>query len=587
MLLNLGTDFNVPSDQWKALCGMIKEKLSGHVFVIEATTPELEDIADGIVKNILHKHAREPLKQENPAAPDSQEPTDYALIDLNSLYHNDVRTVGGEILCLEMIHRLGLVDKLSELGFNSHQRSLALGTIIARLLVPGSERSSFFWLQQQSAAGELINFDFRACSLNRFYEIADLLFSKKNELEQWFYQQEQTTFSFSDSLILYDLTNTYFEGSGKYNDKAKYGRSKEKRSDAPLVTLGLVLNGQGFIRKSQVMPGNISESGTLSSMVETLLPSQRTIYGQTVILDAGIATDDNLQWLNDHHFKYIVVSRKKLDPPADEEFESLTSSGKDTIKARLIKSDETSEWELYISSPSKVKKEGAIKSKFMQRMEEELVKVQTGLGKKNGTKKLDKVHQRIGRIREKYKRVAELYNIEVTPDEDQKKAVSVWWQVIPQKESNKLNGVYCLRTNMEEPTAEQLWDLYTMLNNVEDAFRSMKSTLGLRPVYHQKERRVDAHLFVTILAYHVMHSIEFVLKKSRITWSWSTIRKILGTHVRLTSVVKEQNGNTIHIRKNSTPNVYQKKIYNSLNLSHIKTNAEKTVFDRNRNVVTE
>ena len=587
VVLNLGKAFSVPQDKWNALCGMITEKLIQQTSAIPTTEPELEDIADGIVKNILHKHAQEPVKEVSLDLPDGNEPPDFAMIDLNSLYHNDVRTVGGELLCFEMMHRLGLPEKFTKLGFNGTQRSLAVGTILARLLEPGSERSSFHWLQQQSATGELIDFDFRTPSLNRFYDIADLLYSKKKELEEWLYQQEQRLFSLPESVILYDLTNTFFEGSGKFNDKAKFGRSKEKRSDAPLVTLGLVLDGDGFAKKSHVLPGNISEPGTLSEMLEALVPSQKTVHEQTVILDAGIATKDNLKWLNDNHFKYVVISREKTTPPQEDEFEPLLTSGKDAIKAKLVKNDETSEWELYINSPARIQKERAIKSKFMQRMEEDLAKVKAGLAKKNGTKKIDKVHQRIGRIREKYKRVAELYKIEVIPDEADKNAVAISWQMIPKKESKKLTGIYCLRTNIENTTAKQLWDLYTTLNKVEDAFRSMKSTLGLRPVYHQKERRVDAHLFITILAYHIMHCIEVVLKQSEITWSWDTIRKTLCTHVRLTSVLKEENGRSIHIRKSSTPNVHQRKVYDGINLSRNFIKTEKTVFDKNGNVVTE
>jgi hypothetical protein len=587
VILNLGKDFNVPQEKWKALCDMITEKLISNRTIVTNVDEELEDIADGIVKNILHKHAHQSVRHTQHGPTEEKEPPDWAVIDLNSLYHNDVRTVGGELLCFDMMCRLGIPEKLADLGFNGTQSALALGTIMARLLAPGSERSSFHWLQQQSATGELIDFDFCSISLNRFYEIADLLFSKKRELETWLYQQEQELFSLSESIILYDLTNTFFEGTGRFNDKAKYGRSKEKRSDAPLVTLGLVLDGDGFARKSHVLPGNISEPGTLSNMLEELVPAQKTIHEQTVILDAGIATHDNLVWLAEHHFKYVVVSREKKNLPDADEFETISTSRKETIQAKLIRNEETSEFELYINSPARVQKEKAIKTKFMQRMEEDLQKVKEGLTKKNGTKAIDKVHQRIGRIKEKYKRVAELYAIEVTPDETGKKASTVSWQVLPQKETKKLTGIYCLRTNLEDTTGKKLWDLYTMLNKVEDAFRSMKSTLGLRPVYHQKERRVDAHLFITILAYHIMHSIANVLKRSNMNLNWETIRKTVNTHVRLTSVIKEQNENTIHIRTNSTPNVHQRKIYESFYLSRNLLKTEKTIFDQKGNVVTE
>jgi len=158
VLLNLGADFNVPPDDWKTLCGVLTEKLSKQPSFVQRVDTEFEMIADGIVKNILHKHAKTTLPKGKEETTNDESP-DYQMIDLNSLYHNDVRTVGGESLCLEMIHRLGLMDKLTELGFYGNQHSLAIGQVISRLLAPGSERSSFFWLKQQSSTGELIDFD--------------------------------------------------------------------------------------------------------------------------------------------------------------------------------------------------------------------------------------------------------------------------------------------------------------------------------------------------------------------------------------------------------------------------------------------
>ena len=586
MLLNLGGSFNVPSEQWKPLCGIISEKLTGQLSLYSGSNPDLEKIAEGIVKNVLHKNSKESLAENQEETTIGEQP-DYATIDLTSLYHNDVRSVGGESLCLEMMGRLGLFGKLTELGFNGNQRSLAIGAIVARLLAPGSERSSFFWLRQQSAIGEMIDFDYNTTSLNRFYEVADQLYAKKDELERWFYQQEREMFSLPESIVLYDLTNTFFEGSGKFNDKAEFGRSKEKRSDAPLVTLGLVLDGDGFIKKSQVFPGNVSEPGTMRGILDKLIPEQKTICEQTVILDAGIATNENLSWLNEHGFKYVVVSREKPEMPEKGELISLTESAKETIQAKLVKNDSSSEWELYVDSPARAGKEKAIKTLFMRRMEDDLTRARDGLSKKNGIKQIEKVHQRIGRIKEKYKRVADLYDIEVATDEEGRKAVDIKWQINSSKESKKLAGIYCLRTNIENPTAKSLWNLYGNLNQVEDAFRSMKSTLGLRPVFHQKEHRVDAHLFITILAYHIMHSILFVLKKAGIDWNWETIRKILTNHVRLTSVLKEKNGNCVHIRKNSVPNSWQKKIYQAMKIAHPSFKSEKNVFDKNANVVTD
>ena len=236
------------------------------------------------------------------------------------------------------------------------------------------------------------------------------------------------------------------------------------------------------------------------------------------------------------------------------------------VKAKLVRNHETSEWDMYVDSDAKAKKEEGIKSKSRQRFEEDMQQVRAGLHKKRGTKELSKVFTRIGRVKERHSRVSSLYSIEVVPDEKQKKAIEVKWQLLPEKEKQKLNGIYRLRTNEEEITVENCWKIYVNLTQVESSFRSMKSELGVRPVHHQKECRVDAHLFITLLAYHVSHSIRYQLQKNNIRDSWETLRKTMSGHVRVSTTMSGNGNNTIHIRKNSRSNPRQKKIYNALEI---------------------
>ncbi len=507
-LLNLGVDFSVPQSSWKDLCHLIEQSLRDSVQLsFFPGNPELARTAEKLAQQIINRKLKGSFKDIPDIDP-------FVEVDPKSLKNSQVRTVGGESICLDMIRQLDLEKKLLELGFNNKQLGLALGTIIGRLLSPGSDRSTFWWLQNQSALGELIGFDFNKTSLNRFYEVADLLLTKKKKIESFLYKKERDLFCTRESILLYDLTNTFFEGSGKYNDKAKRGRSKEKRSDAPLVTMGLVIDADGFPLRSEILDGNVSEPSTLSFMLGKLTPKQVSIEKATVVLDAGIATAANLEWLNSHHYDYIVVSRNKPFMPEEGEFEVIRDDPDNQVKVKLFKSVETDGWELYCHSTKREQKENAIKTLFQQRLEDELKKVDKALHSKNGTKKYDKVLQRVGRLKERYKKVAGLYQIEVKPDQDRNKAISVEWTINKDKESKKLTGVYCLKTNKEEANARELWETYIMLTKIEAAFLSMKSTLGLRPVYHQKERRVDAHLFVTLLAYHVMHSINFRLRKA-------------------------------------------------------------------------
>lgn len=578
-ILNLGADFRVPSERHKELCGLIEEKLflTDDSPLIPREENDLDSIAGSIIKKIVAKES----ETTKTTATDKSSEADWVTVDLDSLENSDVRSFGGEAVCLDTINRLGIPNKLGEMGFNRKQRALAIGSIVARLLAPGSDRASFHWLQETSSLGELIDFDFNDTSLSRFYEVADQLHSKKEMLEDWLYQAECKLFTLDESIILYDLTNTFFEGSGKYNEKAKFGRSKEKRTDAPLVTMGLVLDGQGFPRKSAVLPGNISEPSTLEDMLQHLIGPNAEIRKRTVVMDAGIATEDNLTWLRSKGFVYVVVARNKTEMPEEGEFIPV-AEGKKDVRAKLVRNEETSEWDLYVDSDAKAKKEEGIKSKSRQRFEEDMEQVRAGLHKIRGTKVLAKVHTRIGRVKERHRRVSGLYHITVVPDENKKNAVDVKWELQPEKEKKKLNGIYRLRTNEELITVETFWRIYVNLTQVESSFRSMKSELGIRPIHHQKECRVDAHLFITLLAYHVSHSIRYRLQKYGIKHSWETLRNILSGHIRVTTTMKGEGNQAIHIRKNSRSNSEQKKIYNTLEIWKLPGKIIKMVFKKRK-----
>ena len=181
------------------------------------------------------------------------------------------RTVGVEHLALHALSQLGFTQKLAELGINGALRAAILGNVIGRMAEPASELSNWNWLQTQSALGELIDVDFAGMSHMRLYRASDVLMRHRAAIEAHLFSSIKTLFSLEETVTLYDLTNTYFEGDAAANPKAHFGRSKEKRSDCPLVTLGLVLDGSGFIRRSQTFAGNVSEGTTLEVMLLSLI----------------------------------------------------------------------------------------------------------------------------------------------------------------------------------------------------------------------------------------------------------------------------------------------------------------------------
>jgi transposase len=571
-LLNLGTGFTLPEEHWKDLSNRIEEIITGQIPVF-AYPEEIEILARRYARKIIHDRGQ-PVVLEKGGGHDETKP-DYHRVDINTLDNERPRSVGAEYVVHETIKELGLDQKLTTLGFNEPARDVAIGVITARLVAPSSERAAHIWLQNMTALDDLLSTDFSDVSQDRVYKVSDMLLRHKQEIEAYLRVKERHLFNLTETILLYDLTNTFFEGSGKYNSKAHFGHSKERRNDCPLVTLGLVLDGDGFPKKSHVFDGNVSEAGTLEGMINTL-SSPIILERPMIVMDAGLATEANLKWLKDHNFYYIVVSRKKkTEMPPALEMVTVREDKCRVIRAGLVNNLDTQEIELYCHSTAKELKEEGIKTRFEKRFEEGLKKIQIALTKKRGTKRYEKVLEKIGRLKERYKRVARRYEITIEKDDATDRVTSVTWE---QKEKDDRSGFYCLRSNKLDFKEQKLFDIFAMLTDIEEAFRNMKSELGLRPVYHQKEHRVDGHLFITVLAYHVLHTIRLKLARHGITASWTTIRKELSTHERISTTIKRDDGKMIHIRKSSRPELSHIRIYDALNIPHRAGKTIKTIL---------
>jgi len=573
-VLNLGVNFDLPKEQWKDLANCIEEIITGQLPLIDYPK---------VIRTLARRYARKIIREQASVIAGREDiPPDYETVDINSVEDEEARTVGAEHVVYETIKELEIDRKLKELGLNRHQVAASLGVIAGRMIVPGSERSTHYWLQNVSALDELMGVDFSNLSLDRVYKVSDWLLKHKDALEEHLCRTEGQLFALDEKIILYDLTNTFFEGTGKYNPKARYGRSKEKRSDCPLVTLGLVLDMHGFPKKSQIFEGNVSEPKTLETMIRGLAGgeiSEDSLIKPTIVLDAGISSEVNIQWLKDKHYPYIVVSRKKKkEIPSDVTMIAVKKDDKTNtvfVQAGLAKNQETDELELYCHSIDKEKKEESIKTKFQQRFEAELLKARNALDLRNGTKHYDKVVERIGRLKEKYKLVSHGYTVSVEKNTETDKTKNITWS---HKKTEKTSGIYCLRTDRKDLDEQKIWDIYTMLTDIEDAFRCMKSELGLRPIYHQKEARCDGHIFITLLAYHLLHAIRFQLRQKGVHYCWTTIRTQLSTQVRVTTTMKREDGKIIHIRKSSKAEPSHQAIYDALNLSHQPGEKVKTIL---------
>ncbi len=575
ILITIASNTVLDSSEKKDLANRIEEIVMGAPSFL-LCSEKIESLAQTYASQVIHRLS---CVNNIPKTQDKEElPPEFVNIDINSIEKSEPRTVGSEHLLLQMAHQLKLPKKLQEIGLSQTDVAVALGSIVARATSPASERSTYRWLRHHSGLGELIDFNFDNISLNKLYQISDILLSHKDSLESHLEKVEENFHGYKSTIALYDLTNNYMEGQAKFNPKATHAFSKEKRNDCPLVTMGVVMNEHGFLHRTSILPGNASEPKTLEGMIESLTVHQ-SLFKPTVILDAGIATKDNLAWLRKKGYTYVVSA--KQDAPSLDIEGDLVPAGDlhNLVKVALIKNDENSEekW-LYCESEAKTATAASMKKSFRSRFELDLKKLAEGLTKPRGRKKYSKVLERLGRLREKHKRISSCYDVLVVPSEDGATATSIEWKVIDEKMDDKLKGSYFLRTNLLDKNAEELWQLYNTLRGVEDAFRFMKSSLGLRPVYHQKERRVDGHLWITVLAYHLIQNCLYQLQGKGLNHHWQTIRKIMKSRVRVTMQAKTKEGKILYHRSTTRAEVDQREIYNALNMTPQILKARKTIL---------
>lgn len=559
VLLYMGSEIAIPEGDHALLSQRIAELINGAPSLLPYP-PEIERWAQTYASQIIHRLSETTSTETKSPSPQ------FVTIDVNTIEKLEPRTVGTEHLLLQMAHQLELPEKLKELGLSATEVATALGSIIARAAHPESERATYAWLCNQSGLEELLDFSFKKLPVGKLYKVSDKLLSKKSDLEKHLEIIEQKFHQYQTTIALYDLTNTYMEGQAKSNPKAAHGVSKENRTDCPLVTMGLVMNEHGFLNRSSFLPGNASEPKTLQDMIKKLdVPD--SLFKPVIVLDAGIASEANLQWLKDNHYKYVVSARQ--DAPSLELEGELTAVGdlNDLVKAAFVKSATGEEKWLYCESEAKAAVATQMKHSFKKRFEEDLARLATGLAKPKGRKKYAKVLERVGRLKEKHKRISSCYEITVQAADDGINAASVHWKIIEEKMDEKLTGKYFLRTNLVGMGPKELWGLYNTLRRVEDAFRFMKSSLGLRPVYHQKEHRVDGHLWITILAYHLIQNCLYQLGNQGIHYHWKAIRGIMDGRVRVTTRANIQGGEILYHRSTTKVEGEQVAIYKALGLS--------------------
>ena len=574
-MLNLGRHFPIDRSLWPTLCARIEALMVGQASLFEVDLPTAVAVeAERIVAQLqMHRVPAVPLPDtQAEAAPPIE--ADVQAVDVNSLELVRPRSVGVEHVGLWAMSQVGFTDLLIELGLSGPIRSAILGAIIGRMAAPGSELATHHWLDQCSGLGELLEVDFGRMPLMTLYRASDALMKHKGRIERTLFNRVHNLFWLDMTVTLFDLTNTYFEGVAGANPEAKQGRSKEKRSDCPLVTLGLVLDGSGFVHRSEVFEGNVSEGKTL----EVMLKGLDARAGALVVMDAGIATEENLCWLREQDYRYLVVSRERARQFEAESALPIENAAGKTVSIQRVDDVDNQEVRLYCYSEQRAQKEVAINQQLCKRFETALQKIADGLTKPRTEKRLVKLHERVGRLKANTKGIAQHYDIELLPDASGEKAIGLRWTKQPRAGTRLTHpGVYCLRSNETSWDSERLWRTYIMLTDLEAVFRSLKSELGLRPVYHHKKLRVDGHLFITVLAYQFVQIIRRILKDHGIQGRWRSLRGILAVQRRVTASFRRADGGTLHVRKATRPETALAAIYQALNIDPLPGGVKKTV----------
>ena len=347
--------------------------------------------------------------------------------------------------------------------------------VISRAVYPGSELATSKWIKDNSAICDITGYDIDKITKDKLYQSALDLYQHKAVIEKHLSTTTNELFDLQDRIMLYDLTNTYFEGTKRHSKLAKYGGSKEKRSDARLVVLAMVINIEGFIKYSAIHEGNYADTSDIKILIEKLSSNTSTAAKPIVVMDAGIATEKNLTTLTQQGYKYVVISKSKLKDyqPVQQGKETyLLTKSKKIIRLSLVQSEKYTDSFLKVESPAKWAEENGIKNRLEQGYEEQLNLIKQSLSKPRGIKKVDKVQQRIGRAKQKYPSVHHLYNISFDIDTATQTVKNIYWQkdMAKAEETNKKLGIYFLRTNLEDTDEALEWMIYNTIREIEFTF---------------------------------------------------------------------------------------------------------------------
>jgi transposase len=542
--------------QWHALARKVEASLAGQLS-LEPTALPTEPMGEKAPPG--PKRPRASTGQGMPVAPEQ-----VAL--------EEAREAGPVHVGHPMWHQLGLEAILRRAGLSEWARLLSEVMTLNRLIFPLSEHATPDWLRR-TAVGDILGTEFSTLTEDALYRNLDTLHPHREQIERELAEREKQLFNLDETIYLYDLTSTYFEGQAMRNRQAKRGYSRDQRPDGKQVLVGLVLDGDGFPKAHESFEGNRQDRSTVPEILERLKKRTGTPPGATVVVDRGMAYEENLAQIRAQGLHYIVAGRQAerdawlAELEADDwEEVSRTPSPRNPHqhKSRVQMKRRQQGHEVYVLclSAGREEKDRAIRQTHEHRLLEDLEALRRRI-EKGQLKETAKIYQGIGRLQERHPRVARYYRIAY--DAAQKRLT---WQEDTGKKAiaEQLDGSYVLKTDRQELSADEIWRTYTLLTRVEAAFRAMKSPLMERPIFHHLQRRTETHIFLCILAYHLLVAIEKKFLDQGTHTSWWSLRQQLSTHQIVTVVLPTNNGQTLKIRKGTTPEPTHRAIYETLGI---------------------
>lgn len=546
---------SLPAGDPRRLAKAVEEQINGHSGLLDVALTE--DAAAWVV------HVASLAKRSKGAT----QTVGGTVIDgvlLDEIQTEQVVQLGPQLVAMKAWDALGFTPMLQNLGMNPTAISTAQVMISNRLIEPLSEWALIDWVQR-TALPELLDVRLSKTTKDRLYRVSDELLKHRKSIETTLRDKTQNLFSLNRSVILYDVTNTHFEGICAKNPKAKHGKNKQKRNDCRQVAVGMAFDENGFPLAHEVFEGNIGDTKTLRHILARLALPEAGLK-PVVILDAGFASKENLTLLRELGYSYLInITRGSRQKYAGEfaasGFELLPDRTENQqVEVRKITDPDDADSTLVLCrSAQRRLKEVAMISTAEQRFLKDSGRLQARVSK-GRLKRETLIERAIGALLKKHPKVARFYQLShdsgvlrVERDDARLEAAV------------ELCGDYVLKTD-HSLAGPELWKLYMTLLRAEEGFSALKGTLGLRPNFHQLEERVDGHIFISVLAYHLLSWVGHQLTQSGDVRDWQTLRRLLRTHSVVTTRLPLEDGRVIEIRKPSLPDAEQALVYARLGI---------------------